>query len=145
MQQHSLRRTQNNLRKRYQISFRRWLTCKSGRGTIEPYIGNDLPFVRKWVSEQFLEGMNWSNYGTVWVIDHIVPLRLFDFTNDADLKIALHYKNIMPLFKEDNLYKEGALDFSVLMLNRISNCEIVEQLLLKLNSEHGRLKKYLIN
>ena len=95
--------TQYNLRKKYQISFRRWLTDHAPGSTITPYIGADLSFVRTWISDRMLPGMNWSNYGQIWVVDHIVPVRLFDFMKNEDLGIALHYKNLMPLFKEDNL------------------------------------------
>lgn len=92
-----------------------------------------------------LIGMNWNNYGSTWVIDHVVPLRLFDFTNDDDLRVCLHYKNTMPLFKEDNLYKEGAIDFSIKILEYIPQCAIVEKLLLVLRKENDRLDKYMPN
>lgn len=143
MRQDISKGTQNNLRKRYQMSFRRWLTARSGGGTIAPYIGADLHYVRKWVSDKFLPEMNWNNYGDIWVIDHIVPLRLFDFSNSEDLKVALHYKNIMPLLKEDNLYKEGAIDFSIEILCEVPRCLVTEKLKVILSLEKDRLQKYL--
>jgi hypothetical protein len=142
MRQDISKKTQSDLKKKYQISFRRWLTNKSGGGTIAPYIGADVWFVREWVSERFLQGMNWNNYGDVWVMDHIVPLRLFDFSNEEDLKIALHYKNTMPLFKEDNLYKEGELFFSIKALRYMPSCEIIEKLKEILIRDSKRLDKY---
>lgn len=135
--------TQYNLRKKYQTAFRRWLTEHAPGSTITPYVGGDLSFVREWISNRLLPGMNWSNYGQVWVIDHIVPVRLFDFMKHEDLAIALHYKNLMPLFKEDNLYKEGAIDFSIRILNEIPTCQVVYKLLKVLEKERMRLDKYL--
>jgi hypothetical protein len=136
-------KTMSDLKKRFQISFRRWITTRGGGSTIGPYVGADVAFVRNWISERMIEGMNWNNYGDVWVIDHIVPVRLFDMTNDEDLKIVWHYKNVMPLLREDNLYKEGALDFSIKILDRLPPCEIVEKLKERLLRDVGRLDKYL--
>jgi hypothetical protein len=141
MEHHKL--TQYNLRKKYQIAFRRWLTEHAPGTTIAPYIGADLIFVRKWISDRMLAGMNWSNYGQLWVIDHIVPVRLFDFNKNEELELALHYKNLMPLFKEDNLYKEGAIDFSIQIMQKLPHCEIVERLIKVLLQENKRLSKYL--
>lgn len=143
MRQDVTKKAMSDLKKRYQISFRRWVMGKSG-GTVAPYVGADVSFVREWLSNRFLEGMNWNNYGTTWVVDHIVPVRLFDLTNNDDLRVVWHYKNIMPLFKEDNLYKEGELNFSLLMLDRIPQCEIVENLRVRLLQDHSRLNKYLL-
>lgn len=135
--------TQYNLRKKYQIAFRRWLTNHAPGSTITPYIGADLAFVREWISFRMLPEMNWSNYGQVWVVDHIAPVRLFDFMKNEDLEIVLHYKNLMPLLKEDNLHKEGAIDFSIKILELIPRCRVVERLLSALYMENDRLNKYI--
>ena len=135
--------TQYNLRKKYQIAFRRWLIDHAPGSTITPYIGADLSFVRGWLSDRMLPDMNWSNYGQVWVVDHIAPVRLFDFMKNEDLEIVLHYKNLMPLFKEDNLHKEGAIDFSIKILELIPQCEVVRRLLRVLYKENERLDKYM--
>lgn len=143
MQQKTPKQIQSNLKKKYQIAFRRWLIHHSpGRG-IGQYIGADLPVVRKWVNDRLLPDMTWSNYGELWVIDHVVPLRLFDLAKEDELKIAFHYKNIMPLYREDNLYKEGAIEFSIEILSRIPACEITVKLRSVLLKEVDRLKKYL--
>lgn len=143
MRQDVSRGTQSNLKKKFQISFRRWIKNQSGGGTIAKYVGSDIDTVRKYVSCQFIAGMNWSNYGEKWVLDHIVPLRLFDMTNDIDCKIGFHYKNTMPLFKEDNLYKEGDLRFSMLILQQVAPCEVTEKLNVILAKEIKALDKYL--
>lgn len=143
MRQDISKATQSNLKKRYQISFRRWVVNESGGGPVARFIGADRSFVRQWIQQRFLSPMTWSNYGDIWVIDHIVPLRLFDVSVDAELKICFHYKNIMPLFKADNLYKEGALDFSIRALEKVESCEITEKLKERLLAEIGRMDKYI--
>lgn len=143
MRQDVSKRTMDNLKKKYQTSFRRWIIGKGGGGAIAPYIGNTREFVQKWIEERHLIGMTWGTYGEIWVVDHIVPLRLFDMTNKGELKLALHYKNLMPLYKADNMYKDGAIDFSLRVIERLPYCEIVRRLRERAIKENSRLDKYL--
>lgn len=104
--------------KKHQISFRRWM---KGEGTtyMRDFVGTDIGSVREWISARMVEGMNWNNYGTKWVIDHIVPIRLFDVYSEQDLKLCWHYKNLMPLLVEDNLAKEGNVFYAFVLLGKI--------------------------
>jgi hypothetical protein len=60
------------------------------------------------IESLFLPGMNWSNYGLgkgKWHIDHKVPLTWFNIENDNCVKLACNYKNLQPLWGEDNIRK----------------------------------------
>ena len=63
------------------------------------------------IEQQLTEEMNWSNYGTVWEIDHIKPISWFiknkeDFDSEIDLcRSANELNNLQPLLKEDNRSK----------------------------------------
>ena len=46
--------------------------------------------------------MTWDNWGTVWQLDHIKPLGLFDLTQRSEVLIALHYKNLQPLLRDEH-------------------------------------------
>ncbi len=107
------------LKKKMQLSFRRWVNNKSGSAGIQKYVGTDLMSVREWITERMVDGMTWNNYGNEWVIDHIVPMRMFDVKDEVELKICWHYKNLMPLFKRDNLNKEGNIFFAFILLDKI--------------------------
>jgi len=132
-------------RKRQQISFRRWIVGKSGGGTIDKYVGTDIWSVRQWISDRMTEGMNWNNYGSVWVIDHIVPLRIFDLSKEADLKICWHYKNMMPLLIEDNLAKEGNVFFAFILLNKIKGEDyFLNKLYERIQPEIDTMNKYIM-
>lgn len=133
-----------NIKKRQQISFRRWINGHAG-DMIEQYIGCDKPTCRQWISNQFIDGMHWNNYGSLWVIDHIIPVRLFDLRDSAALKVAWNYHNLIPLLKEDNLYKEGNLSFSIQILTALPVNEITNKLLIIAREENKRLDKYIID
>lgn len=58
--------------------------------------------LKKYLEEQFTDGMNWDNQGE-WHIDHIVPLA--SANNKEELYKLCHYKNLQPLWAKDNLSK----------------------------------------
>lgn len=104
------------LKKKQQVEFRRFIVWKSTGRHLRPYLGADIGEIRAWIESSFQPGMSWDNCGEYWVIDHIVPLRMFNLTKEEDLKLCWHYKNLMPLLKEDNLKKEGNVFFSFELL-----------------------------
>ena len=54
------------------------------------------------------EEMTWENHGLYgWHIDHIKPLSLFNLENRNELIEAVHFKNLQPLWRLDNI-KKGA-------------------------------------
>jgi hypothetical protein len=52
----------------------------------------------------FTVGMSWDNYGK-WHIDHIVPCDSFDLTVASEQRKCFNYKNLQPLWANDNLRK----------------------------------------
>ncbi len=59
------------------------------------------------LESQFKDNMSWDNYGK-WHIDHIRPCASFDPTDYEQQKICFNYKNLQPLWAEDNLKKSDA-------------------------------------
>jgi len=91
---HSLRTRLNvALRSNYKVgSAVRDLGC-----TIEEFI--------KHIESQFKEGMTWNNrgrWGECWHIDHIKPLSAFNLTNRRQFVEACNYKNMQPMWCEEN-------------------------------------------
>ena len=67
------------------------------------YLGCSLEEFKTHIESLWLEGMSWENHGD-WHIDHIVPLDHF-VKNSDDPWEANHYKNLQPLWAEDNFSK----------------------------------------
>jgi hypothetical protein len=60
----------------------------------------------------FLPGMNWDNRGKgrgKWHIDHIIPCSYFDHSDPEQQKLCWNYKNLRPMWSDDNLGKSDIL------------------------------------
>jgi hypothetical protein len=67
-------------------------------------VGCNIDILIKYIESLFLEDMSWDNYGK-WHIDHIRPCSSFDLSDNEQQKICFNYKNLQPLWAEDNLKK----------------------------------------
>ncbi len=67
-------------------------------------VGCTIPFLRGYLEAKFKVGMSWDNHGE-WHIDHIKPCASFNLLNEEEQKKCFHYKNLQPLWADDNLSK----------------------------------------
>jgi hypothetical protein len=70
------------------------------------FIGCSIKQLREWLELQFQPGMTWSNYGQ-WHVDHIIPIAAFDLHCPAQQWFCFNYRNLQPLWAEDNLIKSA--------------------------------------
>lgn len=82
------------------------------------YLGCDIEFLKKWFEFQFTEGMNWDNYCD-WHIDHVKPCCLYNFEKNEDIIECFNWKNLQPLWKEENLNKGGKYHETLSVLHKI--------------------------
>lgn len=135
-----------NEKQRQSADFRRFITFKSAGNFIKPYLGCDLSFIREWISAMFTNGMTWENYGSLWVIDHIVPFRMFDIFNEDDLKVCWNYRNLMPLLDADNGKKQGNVFFAFEILHQRKDKDLIYNQLFKIiEPEIEWMNKYIVN
>lgn len=131
-------------KKRMNLDFRRFVTWKGNGTNVRIYLGAEIIEIREWIQSNWLPGMTWANYGQLWVVDHIVPIRMFDVFCEEDLKICWHYKNLMPLLKDDNFKKEGNAFFSFELLAELKNKDyFYKQLFDRVKPEVEWMAKYI--
>jgi len=92
-----------SIKRKWQIALRRYII--EGRPAFEyaPYFGIDNKSFREWIEAGFGPDMNWSNFGKLWHIDHIVPLSFFDLGSERDLCLCWNFINIQPSFRDSEV------------------------------------------
>lgn len=95
-----------NLRKRLGEVLRNKDIIKTQK--LNDYIGCSKDELIKHIESQFKSNMNWENYGTVWNIDHIIPLSAGKTENH--LYQLSHYKNLRPLDCMENFKKNNKIE-----------------------------------
>ena len=71
-------------------------------------IGCNGDYLKKYISKLFTEDMTLNNYGE-WELDHIKPVSSFNLNNEDELQECFNYKNLQPLWKEDNKKKSNKI------------------------------------
>lgn len=121
---------QAKIKKRLQAQFRRFMRGEGTPMKIRDYVGLSWLEIKAVVENRMLPTMSWNNYGTHWVIDHIVPFWVFDVADDRDMKLLWHPDNLMPLLWRDNNLKQGDLHWSIRLLTRHKGHSITIEILM---------------
>lgn len=106
------------------VRSRIWSGLESKKLHTVEYLGCTFPDYKRWLM-QYSPEFTMENRGTVWHIDHVIPLSHFDMDDPAQQLIAFNWRNTAPLLAQENLAKN----------NRIVPSQI-EQHLSKLNEYH---------
>lgn len=112
--------------------FHRLINCKTN--TYKKYLNCDVYFLKKWIEFQFDDNMTWSNYATYWHIDHILPISLFDFSEERNKYICFNWINLQPLKASTNISK-----FNKLQLHYYFNSIIS---VIRFNDNHKKFLGY---
>ena len=107
MQTDNLFRLQHRLRTRTSQAFKAQGYSKKTK--TQQMLGVDWEVAKAHIERQFKKGMSWSNYGE-WHIDHIIPLA--SAKTEAELIKLCHYRNLQPLWAEENLSKNATIQES---------------------------------
>jgi hypothetical protein len=59
---------------------------------------------------QWEPGMTWSNYQDYWVVDHVLPMAGFTFSEPTAMRVCCSWFNLKPLTKEANNFKRVKLN-----------------------------------
>jgi hypothetical protein len=72
-------------------------------------LGCSLEHAFLYIESLFKPGMNWSNYGSEWHIDHIIPLASAKTIEETE-KLCF-YTNLQPLWARENILKSNKMDW----------------------------------
>lgn len=80
-------------------------------------LGCSIEEFKIYIASKFQPRMSWGNYGRDgWHLDHIMPLSKFDLNDPKQVKKAVHYTNLQPMWAEDNLKKGNQLPTVILVI-----------------------------
>jgi len=89
----------------------------------------------QWLLYQFDVYMSWENYGTYWVLDHVKPLALFNLNNKKERLESMHWTNIRPFGKIDNIIKSDKYSSKIQHLHNIIVASFNFNFKLEINNE----------
>jgi len=78
----------------------------------EDLVGFTVEQLKGHLEKMFTPEMNWDNYGTVWEIDHKIPIAIFNYERpeDIDFRICWSLNNLQPLNYSENRSKRDKID-----------------------------------
>lgn len=106
--------------KNMRARIRNALMAVSVRKTEKAYalLGCNISFLRGHLEAQFKPGMQWSNYGLVWEVDHRIPCSAYDLTDVTQQVSCFHYRNLQPLFVSENRRKNDKVPAGAIFANQ---------------------------
>ena len=81
----------------------------SSGGSVSKWVGCTGQDLKLHLESKFRHGMTWDNHGSVWEIDHIIPLASIDLTNTDEVARLSHYTNLQPLTICENRKKADSV------------------------------------
>jgi hypothetical protein len=87
------------------------------------YIGCNIQYVREWIEYNFTEEMNWDNYETFWLIDHVIPICKFDLTVEDEKFKCWNWSNLMPVPLLKNNQKQSNNSFLAPPFEKVEKLE----------------------
>lgn len=90
--------------KDFRARFCRALKRNYKTGQVVELLGCTIPELKEKITALFAPGMSWDNRKD-WDLDHITPLHKFNTLDKQELKRALNYSNLQPLWKRDHVLK----------------------------------------
>ncbi len=101
------RQSRPHERVRSNLSRRLWrILTDSGdkkQRSILAYLGCSSVEIAAHIEKQFINGMNWGNYGVFgWHIDHIIPCQRFNLAIEEHCLVCFNWRNLRPLWGVEN-------------------------------------------
>ena len=125
------RKTDFNYKIAYNIRVRTNRAFKSLKNKMNTLLGCSNSHLRKWIIYQLYGLMTSENYGTIWCLDHCIPLKK---TNENDLYKYTTWINLRPMNIKYNISRGSKIDNRLYLMQ-----EIKAKYFLKLNNDQQAL------
>ena len=63
--------------------------------------------------------MTIGNYGSVWQIDHCLPISTFNLLDENDMKKCFKWINLRPMYSNENNSKKDKIDYRLYLLQEV--------------------------
>ena len=93
-------------------------------------LGCSHSFFKNWIIHQLYGIMTIENYGSVWQIDHCLPIASFNLLDENDMKKCFNWINLRPMYSSENNSKNDKIHNRIYLLQ-----EVKAKYFLKLNND----------
>ena len=121
------RKTDSNFKLHCNIRQKTNRAFKSLNNKMTTLIGCSNSHLRKWIIYQLYGLMTLENDGTIWCLDHCIPLKK---TNENDFYKYTNWINLRPMYVKDNISKGSKINYHLYLLQ-----EVKTKYFLKLNND----------
>ena len=97
-------------------------------------LGCSHSFFKNWIVHQLYGNMTVENYGSIWQIDHCLPIVSFNLLDENDKKKCFNWVNLRPMYSSENNSKSAKIDHRLYLLQQIK-----AKYFLKLNNDQEGL------
>ena len=63
--------------------------------------------------------MTIENYGSVWQIDHCLPITSFNLLDENDMKKCFNWINLRPMYSNKNISKGSKIDNRLYLMQEV--------------------------
>ena len=63
--------------------------------------------------------MTTENYGSVWQIDHCLPITSFNLLDENDMKKCFNWINLRPMYSNKNISKGSKIDNRLYLMQEV--------------------------
>ena len=124
-----------NLRSRTSKAFK----TQNGSKTNKTFdlLGCSHSFLKNWIIHQLYGIMTIENYGSVWQIDHCLPIASFNLLVENDMRKCFNWINLRPMYSNENNSKNIKIYYHLYLMQEIKAYQFI-----KLNEERFNEKIY---
>ena len=89
-------------------------------------LGCSHSFFQRSIVHQLYGNMTIGNYGSVWQIDHCLPIASFNLLDEKDMKKCFNWINLRPMYSNENNSKKNKIDYHLYLLQEVKSKQFLK-------------------